>query len=120
MGKSQKALVVQLCGQMFIVGGTIVAMMVSLSIIDPKILGSTDITIEPLSPLFSIPFLVGTMSVGFVTGLALWIRTMRRFCSRAQLQQYLTQPYIPMVSELMERIFDSVYDRVHVPYRLGE
>jgi hypothetical protein len=105
---------------MFIVGGTILAMVVSLSIIDPSLIGSTDITIEPLSPLFSVPFLVGTMSVGFVAGLALWIRTMRRFCSRAQLQQYLTRPYIPMISELMEQIFDSVYDRVHVPYRLEE
>lgn len=120
MENRHKAFVVQLCGQMFIVGGTIVAMMIALSIIDPNITGSTDITIEPLSPLCSIPFLFGTTSVGFVVGLALWIRTMRRYCSRAQLQQYLTRPYIPMVSELMEILFDSVYDRVHVPYRLEE
>lgn len=120
MKKRRKAFVVQLCGQTFIVGGTIGAMLIALSIIDPSLLGSTDITLEPLSPLFSVPLLVGTMSVGFVAGLALWIRTMRRFCSRAQLQLYLTQPYIPLVSELMERIFDSVYERVQVPYRFEE
>jgi|GEM_PF-5179146 len=120
MEKSRKAFFVQLCGQVFIVGSTIIAMLVSLAIINPSLLGAHDITIEPLSPLFSLLFLIFTTSVGFVTGLALWIRTMRRFCSRAQLQQYLTRPYIPMVSELMERLFDSVYDRVYVPYRLRE
>lgn len=120
MGKSRKAFFVQLCGQTFIVGGTIVAMLVSLAIIDPSILGYTEVTVEPLSPLFSILFLIITTSAGFMAGLVLWIYTMRRFCSRAQLQQYLTQPYIPIVSELMEYIFSSVYDRVPVSYRLEE
>jgi len=120
MGKSSKALLVQLCGEIFIVGGTIAATIASLSIINPMLFGPDDIWVEPLSPFLALPFLLLTVCAGFVAGIAVWIYTMRRFCSRVQLQRYLTQPYIPIASDLMERLFDLVYDAVQKPYRLGD
>jgi hypothetical protein len=120
MGKQSKALLVQLCGEIFIVGGTLSATIASLAIINPAIFGPSEVWVEPLSPLLALPFLLLTICAGFIAGIALWIRTMRRFCSRAQLQQYLTRPYIPIASDLMEKLFDLVYDAVRKPYQLKD
>jgi hypothetical protein len=120
MGNRARALLAQLCGEIFIVGGTLAAMVAALFIIDPRAFGPSDISVEPITPILALPFLVLSICAGFIAGVTLWIRTMRRFCSRAQLQHYLTRPYIPVASDVTERLFDVIYDAVQKPYRLGE
>ena len=43
---------------------------------------------------------------------------MRRFSNRAQLYKYLTEPYIPVVSDLVGKAFDIVYEAMRKPHGL--
>jgi hypothetical protein len=120
MRKNSKALLIQLCGEVFIIGGTVSAMIAAFFILDPGMFGSSDLVVEPIPKLVALPFLLLTTCVGFVAGIAVWICTMQRFSNRAQLQKYLTEPHIPLASDFMEKLFDLVYDAVQKPYRLEQ
>jgi len=112
-----KPLFIQLCGQIFIVGNVITAMIAATFILDPSVFGQSDVTIQPVPKIVALPFFILESWVGFIVGLAMWIRTMQRFSPRAQLYRYLTEPYIPGVSECTGKIFDRVYEAVGKPYR---
>lgn len=118
MRTSWKPLLIQLCGQIFIIGGTVTAMLAALFLLDPNMLSPSDVVVEPATKLLALPFLSFAVCSGFLAGLAAWICAMRPFSHRAQLYQYLTEPYIPVASDLMGWVFDLVYDTVRKPYRL--
>ena len=112
-----KPLFIQLCGQIFIVGSVLTAMIAATFILNPNVFGQSEVTIQPAPKIVALPFFLLESWVGFIVGLALWICTMQRFSHRAQLYRYLTEPYIPGVSECTGKIFDRVYAAVGKPHR---
>ena len=73
MGIRWKSLFVQICGEIFIIGGTIAAVAAALFVLDPHLLGANDITVEPASSLTAFSFLLLSTGIGFTSGLAMWI-----------------------------------------------
>jgi len=111
-------LFIQLCGQIFIIGETIAAMVAALLGIDPSLVGASDITVEPAPKWEALLFFMLATTMGFVAGLTAWICTMRRFSNRAQLYKYFTEPYVPVVSDCAGKVFDLVYEAVRKPHGL--
>jgi hypothetical protein len=120
MGQNLKALLIQLSGEVFIIGGSISAMIASLFVINPSVFGPGAISLESMPTFLALPFLLLTVCSGMISGIALWVLTVRRFSDKNELERYLTEPYIPLASDLMRQVFNVVYNAVHKPYRLGE
>ncbi len=108
-------MLVQLYGAICIIGSSVAAMIASLFVIDPALFGPGTLTCEPIPALLALPLLLFTIAAGLAAGLTIWIVTAQRFSSKGELERYLTEPYIPLASELIGGVFNLVYNAVGRP-----
>lgn len=53
--------------------------------------------------------LILCLIVGLLVGSILWLFLMRFILSRDELKPYFTEPYIPIVTPFLSRLFDTLY-----------
>lgn len=94
---------------LFVLGGGILILTGSGLYLGPLLFGPADQPLNGVSPVVVLLFLLLTICVGMMLGVVLWISVWRAFLGRDEIERYLAEPDVPLVSDILRKILDVVY-----------
>ncbi len=95
----------------FVIGGGIFGLVGGASLFRPLLLSLRDKPFEASTVLILVFFVMSVLWLGMLSGVVLWILVMRSFLTRDEIEQSLTKPHVPLISNLLQKIFNVVYKR---------
>ncbi len=92
-------------------GGGIFGLLGASSLFRRLLLSLRDKPFDASTVLILVFFVMSVLWLGMLTGVVLWILVMRSFLSRDEIEQSLTKPHVPLISSLLQKIFNLVYKK---------
>lgn len=75
----------------------------------PLLFGPADQPLYGVSVVVVPLFLLLTTCAGMMMGVVVWILVWRLFLDRDEIERYVTEPDVPLVSYILRKILDVVY-----------
>jgi hypothetical protein len=92
-----------------VLGGGILVMLAAGLSVGPLLFDPPDEPLHGVSIVLVLALGLLTMSIGMILGGVLWIFIWKPFLPRSEIEEYLTRPYAPLISDILQKTFDAVH-----------